>query len=328
VRSVPSPAPSTPAPLDRERTSHGVVVWALVGVGWLAICIKVVVGWVASDHFGPAPVLPGDTMPTHSLVMLRVVEAASVVVLLASAYVLGWKPWRARRVVTVEALMVLGGVAGFVADSFLNVHDFLFMFNAHSVNLGAWSSELPFFRQGVPTGYGEALLWGLPMYVYFCCALGAMGVALRRRLLAARPSMSETMVLALMWVGFFVFDFVVENAIIRLSEAYSFTRTPSSLTLWAGSQFQFPIYESVCVAFVALAFAAVRLSADRSADGLSFVERGVTAFPRGARLPLRALAAIGYCAVVLVLVYHLPVNWLGVGADSVADVPSYLTPSP
>jgi len=313
----PNHAPAQSA----EPARHSVVVWAAVGLGWGAFCIKVMIAWVGSRDFGPAPVLGPDKMPAHYLVMLRVIEVLSVGVFLASAWVLAVRPWRRRREVTIEALLILGGVFGFVADSALNLYAFLFAFNAHSVNLGAWSAELPFYRRGVPSSYGEALLWGLPMYIYFCSALAAMGLWARDRIRRARPGWSDTALMAAMWAGFVVFDFVVENLIIRLSQAYAFVQTQRTLTLWPGQPYQFPVYESVCVAFVAMGFAAIRLSAERSADGLSFIERGAATLP----LPARALAAIGYSAVVLIMLYHLPFNWLSVGGTSVAHLPSYLT---
>jgi hypothetical protein len=306
------------------RRSHAVVLWAMIGLVWVVVCARAVAGWVGSSDFGAAPILTQDAMPTGAMVMLRIVEVLSVAVLLASIWFLTIKPWRERREVRIETLMIIGGVFGFVADSFLNVYSYLFAFNSHSVNLGTWVRWLPFRHADAPHTYGEALLWGLPMYVYFCSALAAMGIALRNRWVAKHPETSDTLVLVGMWVGFFVFDFVVENAIIRTSQAYSFVRTTGSLTLWPGSQDQFPIYESICVAFVAMGFAAVRLSADRSPDGVSFLERGLTDLPRRIRFPVRLLAAIGYCAIVLIMLYHLPVNWLGITGDSVAHLPSYL----
>lgn len=306
---------------------HSVLVWAGVGVLWLVVCVRAVAGWVGSPtDFGPVAVEGPDQMAASSLLWLRGIEVLSVVVLLVSAWRLAVRPWLDRREVSIEALLIVGGVTGFIADSALNLYDVLFMFNAHSVNLGAWSAHLPFHQQGVPTEYGEALLWGLPMYIYFCSALASMGLAVRRWVLNRCPRTSDSLLMLMLWAGFFVFDLVVEVAIIRLSEAYAFTRTQEELTLWAGEQYQFPIYESVCVAFVAMGFAAIRLSAERSADGLSFIERGTLTLARPLRLPARTLAAIGYSAVVLIMLYHLPFNWISIGGESLAELPSYLMP--
>ncbi|HWJ82438.1 MAG TPA: spirocyclase AveC family protein [Nocardioides sp.] len=316
-----------PAADQAPPRSYPVLAWAVLGALWMALCVHTVLGWVTSDRdFGPAELSPGDTMPTSSLVALRVVEVASVLVLLAAIWFLAVRPWRLRREVRIEGLLIVGGIFGFVMDSWLNVYGFLFSFNSHSVNLGAWSAHLPFHTPGVPTEYGEALLWGLPMYVYFCSGEAALGLGVRALLLRRWPRMSPTLVLALMWVFFFVFDFVIENLIIRTSEAYSFVRTEGALTLWDGQQYQFPLYESFLVACVAMAFASVRMSAERDPEGRSFIERGVEHLPTWSHHPARLLAATGYAAAVLMICYHMPFNWLSLGGSSMADLPSYLTP--
>jgi hypothetical protein len=38
------------------------------------------------------------------------------------------------------------------------------------------------------------------------------------------------------------------------------------------------------------------------------------------------MAGVGFCAVVLMICYHVPFNWVGLTGDSFADLPSYLRP--
>lgn len=308
--------------------SRPVLGFALVGLIWTVLAGVTLVRWLGSDDVGPAPILGPDAMPTGHLIGLRVVEVLSTSVLIGAVWVLAVRPYRRDRRVTIDALLLLGGVVCFVMDCWLNLYDYLFAFNAHSVNLGSWSASLPFHREGVPSHYAESLLWGLPMYVYFCAALGYVGTLAARALRRRFPTMPVQGILAILWVGDLVFDFVVENTIIRTTEAYAFVRTNAALTLWDGHAHQFPIYESVLVACVSMAFTWARWSCDDDPHGLSVIERGVLDLPAAWRLPARALAAIGFCAIVLMLGYHLPFNWLGVGGTSVAELPSYLLPSP
>lgn len=322
VRAAETTASST----GTDRRS-GVTVWAATGLLWTVLCLTVILRWVTSGtEFGPAPVLGPDTVPTAKLVALRVFEGLSLAVLFACIWWLVIKPWRARREVGLDAFLVLGGIIGFTVDAMLNLYAYLFAWNAHSVNLGVWAAFMPFHQDGAPSRYAEGLLWGLPMYVYFCAGLGALGLYWVRRLRARRPGISNAAALSVVWLGDFAFDFVVENVIIRTTDAYAFARTEEWLTLWAGSQHQFPIYESVLVACVSVAFTYVRLSAMDSPEGLSMIERGANRFPLRWRLPVRAFAAVGYCAVVLIMLYHLPFNWISLGGDSLADLPSYMLP--
>lgn len=318
---------ATTTPLGRGP-SRPVLGFAAIGVVWLVVATVAIVRWFGSDDFGPAPILGPDVMPDGKLLGLRVVETISSAVLVWAVWGLAIRPYRRTGRVTLDALLLLGGVVGFVMDCWLNLYGYLFAFNTHSVNLGSWSAGLPFHRDASPSHYAESLLWGLPMYVYFCAALGFVNTLAARSLRRRFPTMPVQGIFAILWVGDFVFDFVVENTIIRTTEAYAFVQTNAALTLWDGERYQYPIYESVLVAFVAMAFTWARWTCDDDPDGLSAIERGVNDLPARLRLPTRALAAIGFCALVLMLSYHLPFNWISVGGSSFADLPSYLLPSP
>jgi hypothetical protein len=298
-------------------------VWAAVGLVWLAVCVRAVGGWVLSGSFHAVPVLGPDVLSTPKLIGLRVLEVLSVAVLLGSGWFMAIRPWRRSGRVPLTALLFVGGLCAFFMDSWLNLYGYLFAFNSRSVNAGTWVRYLPFDKQSSPAGFGEALLWGLPMYIYFCCGLGAVGATAARRILSRRPSWSLASTFVAVWVGFFVFDLVVENLIMRTTDAYAFVRTDGALTLWSGSVHQFPIYESILVATMALLFAWVQLSADWSPTGETFIEVGVQEIPRALQTPARTLAAIGFCAVAM-FAYHLPYNWISIGGTSVAHLPSYL----
>ena len=322
-----NPTADAGAVVPDRPSSRPVLMWAAVGIVWSIVALTTLAGWVTGDDFGPPEVFGPDEMSTGKLVGLRVVELLSTAVLLVAFHHLAWRPWRRERRITLDALLLLGGVTGFVMDCWLNTQSFLFAFNANSVSLGAWSSSLPFHDPSVPSHYAESLLWGLPMYIYFCAALGFVGTLGARALRSRYPRLSTQGILAILFVGDFAFDFVVENLIIRTTEAYSFVQTSGPLTLWAGEQHQFPIYESFLVACVSMCFTYARWSMDWDPDGLSVIERGVLSLPAAYRLPVRALAAIGFCAAVLMICYHLPLNWISLSGDSFADLPSYLAPA-
>jgi hypothetical protein len=147
-----------------------------------------------------------------------------------------------------------------------------------------------------------------------------------RRLRVRYPSISNVAALGVVFLLACVFDFVVENAIIRSTQAYAFAQAPASVTLWAGSQYQFPIYEMLCVAALGTIFTGLRLSAIDAPDGVSIVERGFERFRPGLQMPVRVIAVIGFSMTMLFVVYHVVVNWLGTNGDSIARLPSYLLP--
>ncbi|MET0657101.1 MAG: spirocyclase AveC family protein, partial [Steroidobacteraceae bacterium] len=254
--------------LTADRTG-GVVAWGVWGVIWIAIAVNAWLRWIASDTlFGPAPIMPGDTIEPGRLGALRVLEVVSTLVVLQCAWQCALKPWLRERKFGLDGMLLLGGIVGFSADSLLNLHELLFAFNAHSVNLGVWTSFMPFYTTG-PAHYAESLLWGFPMYVYFGITASLAGCAIVSSLRRRYPGISNAAALAIAYVTFVVADFVLENTIIRLTDAYMYTKTYAPLTVFAGSIYQFPFYESLFSAGVSLGFTLIRLSAMDHPEGLS-----------------------------------------------------------
>jgi hypothetical protein len=323
-RATKLTAPAEPT-LAPARTG-GVTVWAAIAVVWLVIAVQAVVRWVFSDDFGPAPLIGRDPMPLWNLVSLRIFEGLSISLLIGLIWFCVVAPWRRTGTLSLDGKLVLGGMAAFVADGFLNSYTYLFAWNAHNVNLGVWTAYLPFHNPAASSRYAESMLWGPPMYVYFCAGVAIPGCVAYRSMRSRWPGLSNVSLLSIIFVGDFVFDFVVENAAIRLTHGYSFAQTYGPLTICAGSQFQFPLYESFLVATLGLFYTWMRLQAMQSADGLSPVERGFGRWRSGLQPGVRTLAAIGFCSWATILIYHLPFNWLGIVGSSNAALPTYMWP--
>jgi Spirocyclase AveC-like len=312
----------------RESTrAGGATVWAAIAVVWLVIAVQALVRWVISPDFGPAPLIGPDRMPMWNLVGLRIFEGLSVALLLWLIWFCVIVPVRRTGRLSLDGKFVIGGLAAFVADAFLNSYTYLFAWNAHNVNLGVWTAYLPFHNPAASSRYAESLLWGPPMYVYFCAGVAIVGCSAYFALRSRWPHLSNVSLLTIVFVGEFVFDFVVENLAIRLTHGYAYAQTYGPLTLWAGSQFQFPLYESFLVAALGLFYTWMRLQAVQSVDGRSPVERGFDRWRPGLQSAVRTLAVIGFCSAATILIYHLPFNWLGVIGASTANLPSYLLPA-
>jgi len=302
-------------------------VWAGLGVLLVLLAGSIWLRWVLSPtEFAPAPVLGRDEMPTWNLVVLRIEEALSLVemtVLVAFAVVM---PLRRFGRLGLDAKIALGCLIGSVTDGVLNMHAYLFAWNAHSVDMGSWASFMPTASPDHQSRYAEALLWGIPMYTYFCIGVAIYGTKLIVKLRQRDPRISNARAFGIVFALACVFDAVLENLVIRLGHGYAFVRTPEVLTINAGSQFQFPMYEMVLVALLGVFFTGLRLSAIDSPDGLSYVERGCHRLPKALRGPARWFAVIGWCVVTLFVVYHLPFQFFALAGDSLADLPSYLLP--
>ncbi|KAH8761728.1 hypothetical protein BGZ57DRAFT_992721 [Hyaloscypha finlandica] len=325
---------------DHKNARRGfVTLWAAFGLIWVLTAVQAVIRWIFSSDFSPAPVLGPDAYPLFRMIGLRVLEVASVGVVLGFAYFCVIAPlWTTNTTLdgpakqytgrlSLDGKFVIGGIVAWITDGFLNCREYLFAWNAHSVNMGVWTRFLPFHNPHGPTQYAEGLLWGMPMYVYFCAGVAIVACEVVVKPLRKRwPGVTDAQLFVVIWVCEFVFDFVVENTIIRGTHAYSFPKTFGPLTLWKGEVHQFPIYESVFVATLGSAYTRARMDAIEDPKGLSPVEKGYERWPKILQAPVRALAVIGFCAAATILIYHLPLNWLGLIGDSTSRLPSYMRP--
>lgn len=300
---------------------------ALIGVLWFAVCVEVMVRWTTSgEEFAPAPRIGPDVMEAWRLVALRIFEGISLAVMLAFVWFCVIKPLRTTGRLSLDGRFVLGGIVCFVADAFLNVQQYLFAWNSANVNRGVWVRFLPFHNPEAPSRYAESLIWGPPMYIYFCAGVAIVACHEAGRVRRRWPGISKFQLYVCVFIFEFVFDFVVENVVIRATHAYAFARTYEPLTLWAGQVHQFPIYESILVAFVGCVFTWARMEAGERPEGLSPIEVGVDRWRPALRTYVRNFAVLGFCMITLVFGYHLPFNWLGLIGTSQAHLPSYLLP--
>ncbi|MFA5630169.1 MAG: spirocyclase AveC family protein [Porticoccaceae bacterium] len=300
--------------------------WAAFGLVWLLIALNAWGRWITSDYFAPVPITPGDTMADWRLVGLRTLEVLSTLLVLRITWKSLVRPWLSERRFGLDGMLLLSGILGFCADAMLNLHHYLFAFNAHSVNMGVWTAFMPFHTTG-PYHYAESLLWGFPMYVYFGIGAAYAGCELIGKLRRKYPGISNVSAYALAYLMFCVSDFILENTIIRTTHAYMYAKTYEPLTVFAGTLYQFPIYESLLSSIVCLGFTAIRMSALESADGLSIVERGALRFDARLQPLVRILAVFGATGALFIVGYHLPFNWLGIVGESAIDLPSYMLPA-
>ncbi|MBH0776717.1 spirocyclase AveC family protein [Nocardia bovistercoris] len=324
VREKHSAGPAVAAPASRRGAA---TVWAVVGAVWVVLATQAILRWVLSgEQFEPAPILGPDEYPVWREFALRALEVASLAVLTGFVWRCVLVPWRRDGRLSLDGKFVIGGLFGVVADGFLNIHHYLFAWNAHSVNRGVWTAFLPFHDPAASTRYAEGLAWGIPMYIYFCTGAAIVGCATVRSLRRRYPAISDVSAYSIVFAMEFTGGFLLENTIIRVTQAYGYAQTTAALTLFDGSQYQFPLYESLCTAALGVAFTYVRLSALESADGVSCVEFGYRRWPRRLHEPVRLLSVVGFSAAALLMLYHLPFNWFGVAGRCIADMPSYMLP--
>ena len=190
--------------------------------------------------------------------------------------------------------------------------------------MGAWAAFMPFHTGATSPRYGEALLWGLPMYIYMVVGFCAVTISFIKFVQRYYPNLTKSAALAISFLVITVLDFLVEVPAIWITHAYMYSKTFGPLTLFAGELHQFPIYEATGVGLIGMCGTAIWLSAAGDPNEVSFIERGYEKFPQLLQTPVRILAYIGALFIIILLTYHIPFNWWGVIGNCTIELPSYM----
>jgi hypothetical protein len=291
----------------------GVVLLVVAAQGWLR--------WIFSTDFGQPIPTGSDHYPY--LWYLRAFEAASVA---ATGY-LCWrfliKPWIRDGKVSFDGKLVIGMMIGYFWEPMVNFYNFTFAFNAYSISFGTWANYIPGFRYPGQEHLPDGLLYALPQYVYSGVLLSLIGAWWLRWSSAKLPRWSELgrwaglfFLLALIWMPF-------EFFLIIVPQVWTYQSTVSSLSLFSGTIYQFPLYEGFIMALFGCGVTYLRVT--RNDRGETFVEHGVEAISPRWRNKVSTLAVVGAVCLWTGVSYFGPWTWLQVQTDATAkNAPSYL----
>jgi hypothetical protein len=98
---------------------------------------------------------------------------------------------------------------------------------------------------------------------------------------------------------------------ITRTQLFSYSSTVPSLTLFAGTKYQFPLYETVSWCFTYLGLACIHHFRDDM--GRTLVERGVDSLKVTGRAKTfcRWVAIMGACQLVMLVTYNIPYVYWG-----------------
>lgn len=319
-KAVPAKAVS-PEPVRSGTESKPVLWFAVLGAILLVVAAQGWLRWFFSDEFGR----PIPTGPDHYpyLWFLRALEAASV----ATTIYLCWrfliKPWITEGKVSFDGKLVIGMMIGYFWEPMVNFYNFTFAFNAHSFSFGTWSNYIPGFRYPGQEHLPDGLLYALPQYVYSGVLLSLIGAWWLRFSASRLPRLSEIsrwaalfFILALIWMPFEFLFFI-------LPQVWIYQSAVSSLSLFAGTIYQFPIYEGFIMALFGLGVTYLRVS--RNDRGETFAEVGLQSISPRWRNKMSTLAVTGVVCLWTGISYFGPWTWLQVQADATAgNSPSYM----
>ncbi|BBY92900.1 DUF5135 domain-containing protein [Mycobacterium gallinarum] len=301
---------------ETPRPSSSIKIWATVGAVFLALTVYLFVRWVSGPYF--EPVASGPSEPP---MYMKIPLIANAVVLWIGLPFALWffiiRPWWRERRITLDGMLLVSMALMMFQDPMLNYYSTWCTYNAWLFNQGSWAPYIPGWVAHEEPGHTvpEPLLTNIPGYMYGVLLLTIVGCALMRKIKSRWPGISNLRLVLVTYAIAIVFDFIMEGLILLPIGFYSYPGAIQSLSLNAGTYYQYPIYEGFMWGGVQAALCCLRFFTDDR--GRTVVERGLDQIRGGfvKQQFVRFLAIFGGVSACFFLFYNVPATWLGTQAD-------------
>jgi len=298
-----TPVPARPVP-SRNKEGTGAKIWILIGAAWFALFVYCMASWVLGPDFVPNTV-GRDQAPADYVLFIRVMEVIGVSLAVWLFYLFVIKPWRREGRISFDGLFFLACGVLVVQEPWLNWIRPQLLYNDIFINYGSWMGYLPGIVSPSADKVPVALAFAGLGYFYIVAGPAYLGSKFMRWASARHPGLSPLRLVGLCFLGFVVFDIIIEVFILRTG-MFIYPSTIPALTLFAGKTYQFPVYEIVHWAGTYTALACVHFF--RNDRGETWAERGLSTLkiPAAAKTFTRWLAIMGLCQVAMLFTYNIP----------------------
>lgn len=294
---------ATVAPRSSARAVS--MVWIVHGLAWLSLIVYCWTRWVASGNFTPNTLGRGDES-TWYVVLVRAVE------IVFGIGITGWLVWVfiARPKLrtgsfSFEGLFFMGTFLMVFQEPWINWITYQFQYATTFVNFGTWLNFMPGWSSPnaqlipLPLVYATAYLW-------MCGWMGWWGSRFMSWQRRRDPSISTFAMIARTFGVMCVIDVVVENIMVR-TQLISYSATIPKLTLFSGTDHQWPVYEVLSWPGTFILLSCLHFFRDE--QGRSWPERGIDQLRvRSAKLKtfLRFSAIAGACQLCILVAFNIP----------------------
>lgn len=319
----PRGAPVTP----ETRRAVPVKWWAGIGALWLCLLAYAWASWLLSGDAHPTST-GADPVPTWQVVTARSWEILFAGWALVAIYAFLVRPLRQGRGLTLDGMILIAWFTVWaLQDPWLSYAQGWFSYNAEFVNLGCPQCHVPgWMDTGAQQNLPEPMLFMAGMYVGVFTTSLLLVCRIMRAAKRRWPRLGTIGLIAIAWGLMTLTDLVLELVWLR-NGLYAYPGAIRELSIFGGSQYQFPIYEAVLWGAMWGGMACLRYF--RNDRGETVAERGVDRIEasRRAKSSLRLLAVIGV-AQTMMLAYNVGIGFAGLHADPWPDQvleKSYLT---
>ncbi|MEU5884741.1 spirocyclase AveC family protein [Spirillospora sp. NPDC047279] len=291
-------------------------IWAALGGAILLFQLYVWIRWITGPHFERVPPGPSDP-PTLMKVVLLTWTAVICLGLPVGIYFFIIRPWRRERRITFDGMLLVACGLLFFQDPLLNYFNTWSTYNTWMWNQGSWVQEVPGWRSFGEPGQmmAEPLLMNAPGYSYGVLLCTILGCWIMRRVKARWPQISNLGLIGVLIVWAFFFDLVIEGLFLMPMGLFTYPGAIRSLSINAGTYYQWPIYEGLMWGGVQAGLCALRYFTDDR--GRTFVERGLEHVRGGfvRQQGVRFLAIFAACSAFFFVFYNVPAQWFAMNAD-------------
>ncbi|OBF25465.1 spirocyclase, AveC family [Mycobacterium kubicae] len=300
-----------------QPKSTSIRLWACVGGAILAFQLYVWIRWITGPNFERVPPGPSDP-PTFMKVILFTWTAVIIVGLPISLYFFIVRPWRRERRITLDGMLLVACGLLFFQDPLLNYFNTWSTYNTWMWNRGSWVQDIPGWVSFGEPGrmMAEPILMNAPGYSFGVLLCTILGCWVMRKAKSRWPNISNVGLIGVLIGWTFIFDFVIEGLFLMPMGLFTYPGAIKSLSINAGTYYQWPLYEGLMWGGVQAGLCALRYFTDDR--GRTFVERGLERVQGGfvRQQFTRFLAIFAACSMFFFVFYNIPAQWLALHAES------------
>jgi hypothetical protein len=293
-----------------------VQIFAVIGGAILLLQLYVWGRWITGPYFQRVPSGPNDP-PMYMKIPLT---ANAIIVCVGLPIAIWWfliRPWRRERRITLDG-MLFGSTALMVfQDPLLNWFNTWCTYNTWLWNRGSWTPYIPGWVSPDSPGrqVPEPILVNAPGYAAGVLMLTIAGCAIMRKVKTRWPNTSMLRLVAITFAGAFVFDFVMEGLVLLPLGLYTYPGAIRSLSINAGTYYQWPVYEGLMWGAVQSALCCLRFFTDDR--GRTIVERGLDDVRGGVvgQRIARFLAVFAAVSLSFFLLFNVPIQFFAMHGD-------------
>jgi len=293
-----------------------VQVWAAIGGALLVLQVYVWIRWITGPYFQRVPSGPSDP-PMYMKAFLTMNGALMCVALPIAIWWFIIRPWRRERRITLDGMLLASMGLMFFQDPLLNYFNTWCTYNTWLFNRGSWSPYIPGWVSPDSPGHQvpEPLLINAPGYAAGVLVITIFGCWVMRKIKARWPNISNLRLILVTYAFTFVLDFVMEAGFMLPFGLYTYPGSIRSVSAFAGTYHQWPIYEGLMWGGVQAAMCSLRYFTDDR--GRTVVERGLEQTQDGLvkQQVTRFLAIFAGISACFFVLYNVPAQWVGMHAD-------------